>query len=75
VWKVGVPSFEVPKQQGAVAIKHVTAGPEIARCASADVGFPDARDSWPKESFATNVWRFAITRQHANASGVSVRNI
>jgi hypothetical protein len=39
-WEIGVPSFEVPEQQGAIAIKHVAAKAEIARCASADVGFP-----------------------------------
>jgi len=39
------------------------------------VGIPHAGDSWPIEPFAATVRRFAISRQEAKASGITLRDI
>src|SRR4029077_1123791 len=73
--QIGVAQFEMSEQQGTISIKHVSAGAEIARGPTSDVRIPHAGDSWPIEPLAANVRRFAILRQQAKASGVTLRNI
>jgi hypothetical protein len=63
------------EQQGMILIKHVSAGPEIARGPTSDVWIPHAGDSWPIESFAGSVRPFAIPRQQAKTSGLTLGNI
>jgi hypothetical protein len=65
----------VSEEQGAILIKHVSAGAKIARGSATDVWIPHAGDSWPVELFAATVWRLAISRQEAKASGVALRDI
>src|SRR5688572_22516474 len=73
--QIGVAPFEMSEQQSSILIKYVSARAEIARGPTSDVRIPRARDSRPIESFAANVRRFAIFRQQAKASGVTLRNI
>ena len=73
--QIGVAPFEMSEQQGTILIEHVSAGAEIARGPTSDVGIPHAGDGWPIEPFAVNVRRFAIPRQQAKASGVTLGNI
>ena len=73
--QIGITPFEVGEQQRTILIEHVSARPEIARGSTSDVGIPHAGDGWPIEPLAINVRRFAIPRQQAQASGVTLRNI
>jgi hypothetical protein len=73
--QVGVAALEMSEQQGTILIKHVSAGAEVARGSTSDVGIPYPGDSWPIESFAGNVRRFTIPRQQAKASGVTLGNV
>ena len=63
------------EQQGAVLIEDVSARAEIARSPTSRVRIPHAGDSWPIEPLAAHVRRFAILRQQAEASRVTLRNI
>jgi hypothetical protein len=73
--QVGVAALEMFEQQGTILIKHVSAGAEVARGSTSDVGTPHASDSWPIESCAGNVRRFTIPRQQAKAGGVTLGNV
>ena len=73
--QIGITPFEVGEQQCTILIEHVSAGPEITRGSTSDVGIPHAGDGWPIEPLAINVGRFAVPRQQAKASGVTLRNI
>ena len=73
--QIGVAPFEVSEQQGAILIKHVSAGPEIARRPTSDVRIPRAGDSWPIKPLAANIRRFTISRQQAKAGRITLRNI
>ena len=63
------------EQQRTIAIKHVSAGAEIARGPTPDVWTPHAGDSRPIEPLPASVRRFAILRQQAKASRVTLSNI
>src|SRR4029434_10963282 len=65
--EIGVPPFEVPEQQRAVAIEYVAAGTEIARGPAADVRVPRAGDRWPVEGLAA-----IVGRQQTDACGVGL---
>jgi hypothetical protein len=56
-------------------IEHVSAGAEVPRSTASDMGIPLACDGGPIESFAANVRFFAIPRQQAKASGVTLGDI
>ena len=73
--QVGVTPLEMFKQQRAILIEHVPAGPEIARGPTSDVVIPHSLDSRPIEPVAASVRRFAIPRQEAKASGIALGNI
>lgn len=73
--QIGVTPLEMFKQQGAILIEHVPAGPEIARGPTSDVVIPHSGDSRPVEPVTANIRRFAIPRQEAKASGVALGNI
>src|SRR5207253_9343557 len=73
--QAGVAALEVSEQQGTILIKYVSAGAEVARGSTSDVATPHASASWPIESCAGNVRPFAIPRQQAKASGVTLGNV
>src|SRR5688572_21925775 len=56
-------------------VNHISAWPEIARGPAPSVRTPHSGDSWPIKPLAANIRRFAILREQAKASRVTLRNI
>src|SRR5579863_231124 len=72
--QIGIASLEMSEHQRAIAIEHVSAGAEIARGPTPDVWTPHPGDSRPIEPLPADVRRFAIHRQQAKASRVTLSN-
>src|SRR5579863_10148528 len=63
------------EKEGTILIEHVSARAEVTRGPTSDVGIPNSANGWPIKPLAVNMRCFAVFRQQAKASRVTLGNI